>query len=119
MRKIVVEGNIYYWQFRGVKGDVSKSALTVISENKVIRLVIHFSTRDTYTAGNPLNEGLPMIKMDEKYLINLNQPRYVAEIVQYILEHSLMDYTVQKSYDFNGNELLLHMGYEDTNHFLN
>lgn len=119
MRKIVVNGNTYFWSYRGVKGDVSKSTLTVISDNKAIRYMFHFSTRDTYTAGNPLNEGLPMIKENEKFLINLNQPKYVAQILQSILDHDLADYSVKKSYDFNGNELLLSMGYQDIERFLN
>ncbi|AUS29352.1 hypothetical protein C1A50_5242 [Paenibacillus polymyxa] len=52
------------------------------------------------------------MKEGKQYSINLNQPKYVAEVLQYILDMEL-DVTVKKVHELNGNELLVSMGYQD------
>ncbi|WP_231887468.1 hypothetical protein [Paenibacillus jamilae] len=53
-----------------------------------------------------------MMKEGKQYFINLNQPKYVAEVLQYILGMEL-DVTVKKVHELNGNSLLVRMGYQD------
>ncbi|MEK5409124.1 hypothetical protein MKX36_24875 [Paenibacillus sp. FSL W8-0439] len=112
MRKIVVSGNTYLWSYKTVRGIYCRSKLTIISENKDIKFIIQFTTKDTIVTGSPLNEGLRVMKEGKQYSINLNQPKYVAEVLQYILDMEL-DVTVKKVHELNGNELLVSMGYQD------
>ncbi|CAH1225447.1 hypothetical protein [Paenibacillus sp. JJ-223] len=117
MRKIVVSGTTYLWNYKAVRDNYCRSKLTLISENKDIKFIVQFTTKDTITAGSPLNEGLRVMKEDKPYSINFNQPKYVAEILQYILALDL-DLEVKKVYELNGNELLVGMGYLDLEGFL-
>jgi hypothetical protein len=58
-----------------------------------------------------------MMKDDQLYLINFNQPKYVAEVLQYILDLNL-DTTAKKVHELNGNEMFVDMGYRDLDGFL-
>jgi hypothetical protein len=58
-----------------------------------------------------------MMKDDQLYLINFNQPKYVAEVLQYILDLNL-DTTAKKVHELNGNNLLVNIGYRDLDGFL-
>lgn len=117
MRKIVVGGATYLWSYSTVRDFYCKSKLTLITENKDIRFIVQFVTTDTPICGSPLNEGLRMMKDDKLYVINFNQPKYVAEVLGYILALNL-DTTVKKVYDLEGNKLLVDMGYRDLDGFL-
>lgn len=77
-----------------------------------MKYIILFVTRDTPISGSPLNEGLRMAKEDLTYAVNLNQPKYVAEVLCFLLEMEL-DKSVKKVQELNGNELLMRMGYKD------
>lgn len=117
MRKIVVGGATYLWSYSTVRDIYCRSKLTFITENKDIRFIAQFVTKDTPISGSPLNEGLRMMKDDKLSLINFNQPKYVAEVLQYILALNL-DTTVKKVYELDGNNLLVDMGYRDLDGFL-
>lgn len=117
MRKIVVDGATYLWSYSTIRDFYCKSKLTFITEKKDARFIVQFVTTDTPISGSPLNEGLRMIKDDKQYLINFNQPKYVAEVLQYILALNL-DTTVKKVYELDGSKLLSDMGYRDLDGFL-
>lgn len=80
-------------------------------------MILNFKTHDTFTAGSPLNEGLIMTRGEENIVINLNKPRFVAEMLQYVLDYNLDDTSVGQ-YHFNGNHILLELGYVDAENYL-
>lgn len=90
-----------------------RSTLTLITEDRKNKWIVKFTTIDTITAGSPLNEGLRVIKEGQNYAINLNQPKYVAEVLQYVLDMGL-DTSAKNVHELNGNDLLAGMGYRDT-----
>lgn len=118
MRKIVVRNQTYFWSFIGKWDVVCHSNLTLSTENRKLRIILNFKTHDTFTAGSPLNEGLIMTRGEENIVINLNQPRFVAEMLQYVLDYKLDDDTSVGQYHFNGNQLLLELGYVDAENYL-
>ncbi|MFB6366320.1 hypothetical protein ACFCP7_20065 [Paenibacillus elgii] len=117
MRKIVVRNRTYFWNHKGNRDFVCHSTLTLCTENRKLRIILNFKTHDTFTAGNPLNEGLFMTRGEENIVINLNQPRFAAEMLQYVLDHKLDDTSVGQ-YHFNGNHILLELGYVDAENYL-
>ncbi|MEK3789718.1 hypothetical protein MKX74_25790 [Paenibacillus sp. FSL K6-1230] len=117
MRKLVVSGHTYMWNYRAVRDMYCRSKLTIITEKRDIKFIVQFITKDTPTTGSPLNEGLRVIRENKLYSINFNQPKYVAEILQYILDLDL-DLTTKKVHELNGNNLLTDMGYADLDGFL-
>ncbi|MNC45402.1 hypothetical protein D3C75_943630 [compost metagenome] len=117
MRKIVVNGSTYRWSYKSVRYFYCRSKLTMITENREVKYIVQFITKDTYTAGSPLNEGLRMMKADKPYTINFNQPKYVAEVLQFILDLDL-DTAVKKVHELDGNQMLESMGYVDLDGFL-
>ncbi|MHB0864958.1 hypothetical protein ACYCS5_27905 [Paenibacillus sp. SEL3] len=52
------------------------------------------------------------MKEGKQYSINLSQPKYVAEVLQYILGMEL-DVTVKKVHELNDNGLLVSKWYQD------
>lgn len=117
LRKIVIENKSYFWKFRSIwQEQAFHSTVTVITENDNIQIFIRFKTIDTFTAGSPLNEGLPMRKMEQLYIINLNQPKYIAELIKHI--NNKITPCTKKSYEFNGNIILNELGYHDIDNYL-
>lgn len=112
MRKIVVNGGTYWWSYNTIRDVYCRSKLTIITEKKDMRYIIVFETRDTPISGSPLNEGLRMKKENAAHAVNFNQPRYVAEVLQSVLEMQF-DTSRKNVLELNGNELLTRMGYED------
>ncbi|WP_238653450.1 hypothetical protein [Paenibacillus piscarius] len=113
MRKIVVGGQAYWWSYRTVRDVYCRSKLTLITENRTTKWIVQFTTVDTITAGSPLNEGLRVIKEGQPYALNLNQPKYVAEVLQHVLDMGL-NTSAKSVHELNGNDLLAGMGYQDT-----
>lgn len=113
MGKIVVGGHTYWWSYQTVRDMYYRSTLTLITEDRKNKWIVKFTTIDTITAGSPLNEGLRVIKEGQNYAINLNQPKYVAEVLQYVLDMGL-DTSAKNVHELNGNDLLAGMGYRDT-----
>ncbi|MGO4531053.1 hypothetical protein AB4Z30_18370 [Paenibacillus sp. 2TAF8] len=112
MRKIVVNGSIYWWGYRTVRDLYCRSKLTIITENRDKKYIIIFVTRDTPISGSPLNEGLRMKKEGITYAVNLNQPKFIAEVLQCMLEMEL-DKSGKNVQEIDGNGLLSRMGYQD------
>ncbi|MEK3901495.1 MULTISPECIES: hypothetical protein [unclassified Paenibacillus] len=113
MRKIAVGGHTYWWSYQTVRDVHCRSKLTLITEDRKTKWIVKFTTVDPITAGSPLNEGLRVIKEGQSYALNLNQPKYVAEVLQYVLGMEL-DTSAKNVHELNGNDLLAGMGYRDT-----
>lgn len=117
MRNIVIRDTLYKWTFRGDRDYACNSSISILTEDRNVKIVIRFKTTDTFTAGSPLNEGMPMLKDGNVYIVNLNQPKYIAEFMSYLLDNGL-DLTKKSTKEFDGNKLLLDIGYEDIDHYL-
>jgi hypothetical protein len=58
-----------------------------------------------------LNSGFVTTKNAERVIVNLNEPKYIAELIQYLI-NSKIDFSKDKKYLFeNGEQLLNEMGY--------
>lgn len=117
MRDIIVKDVPYKWKFSSSRGDICHSLVTIFSKDKQTRAIIRFRTIDTFTAGNPLNEGMPMNKEGNRQLVNLNCPRYIAELISYLFGHGF-DFKEKMTKEFDGNRILLDLGYTDIDHYL-
>ena len=114
-RKIIVRRRVFLWRFHAVwQSDHYLSSLTIISgKNRKNGIIIRFITHDTLTAGNPLNEGLPVIRGGQRLSINLNSPGCVAEIIAFLLDDDTIREEADQFIMENGNELLRKMGYRE------
>ena len=114
LRRIVVNGESFLWRWRyDGHADCLPSYLLILLENdRRAELRIKF-----YLTGNPieicmLNSGFKAIKNDEEFIVNFNEPKYIAEIIQYLMENKV-DFSKEKRYIFeNGEQLLNEMGYD-------
>lgn len=58
-----------------------------------------------------LNEGLAAVKDGKSMQINLNRPRYAAELLRYCLRQQV-NFSVKQHWDFDGGAALWVMGYQ-------
>lgn len=109
-RKIVVDGAAFRWLFRYDDYDyIYPSYLLFLpagSPRAEIRVVFR-GVQDKF----PLNEGLAAIKDGEPVQINLNQPRYVAELLRHCLQQQV-DFSEKPRWDFDGYAALRELGYK-------
>jgi hypothetical protein len=82
------------------------------------KLIIGFSQKsalpqcDTMIGYCPLNKGLPAQKDGEDTCINLNRPRFAAELLEYCLENRLSGQFPNTTVEFeDGIEMLHKLGY--------
>lgn len=77
-----------------------------------MRIEVFFHTHDTWTGGNPLNEGLPFIKDGKREIVNFNQPKFVAELLELIIDSheatQLANLVIE-----NGKTLIEQLGYRE------
>ncbi|EHG5995956.1 hypothetical protein [Escherichia fergusonii] len=112
LRKIVVAGRTWLWVYRYYYADERDCYLRIISEDKKTQFVIYFRTATYHYGDCPFNNGLPALYNNVKININLNQPRFVAQLLTYVLENILQG-TPSGVIEFgNGNEMLQQLGYE-------
>ncbi|NLC24465.1 MAG: hypothetical protein GX776_08400 [Oxalobacter sp.] len=84
LRKIMVRNHQFLWRY--TQDNANLSTLLVQREGKPVwRWRIRFHTQDTWTGGNPLNEGIAVTREGEAIELNLNRPGHVGEIIQYLL----------------------------------
>jgi hypothetical protein len=118
LRKITVAAQPLLWCFSGRwHKDRYLCHVTLLSEDRNNTAIITFACYDTVTAGNPLNEGLYMIKNDTEVRVNLNQPRFIAEMVSY-LPLQFTDKSTRNHIVLEGKCLLDKMGYQDVHQYL-
>ncbi|MGS2793848.1 hypothetical protein ACU6R3_19905 [Escherichia coli] len=112
LRKIVVAGRTWFWVYRYYYADERDCYLRIISEDKKAQFVIYFRTPTYHYGCHPLNDGLPALYNNVKININLNQPRFVAQLLTYVLENILQGTPSGVIEYENGNEMLQQLGYE-------
>ena len=85
-RKIVVNDKEYEWKISFDDYDWNEpSHLVFRSLDRTLKIILYFQT-DAYSIGKcPFNFGVPAIKEGQTVSINLNQPRFIAEILQFLL----------------------------------
>ena len=100
-RKITVKNLKFLWCFSEKwMGKYWQSYLTIkLETDKQAQVIIKYLSEDTYICSNPLNTGLPVRKNQEELELNLNKPKFIAEILSYLLENEV-DLTKQKKYLF-------------------
>lgn len=85
-RKIVVDDGEYEWKFSFDAYDWQEpSHLVFRSLDKTLKIILQFHADEDGIGKCPFNSGVPAMKGGQPETINLNQPRFVAEILQYLL----------------------------------
>ncbi|QML58231.1 hypothetical protein NFJ77_21015 [Escherichia coli] len=114
LRKIVVAGRTWLWVYRYYyyNADEGDCYLRIISEDKKAQILIYFRTATCHYGGCPFNDGLPALYNNVKININLNQPRFVAQLLTYVLENVLQGTPSGVIEYENGTEILQQIGYE-------
>lgn len=114
LRKIVVNNQTWLWKYKFDDYDLQDdSYLRIKDADKKGQIIIWFRTGVWIDIGYcPFNKVLPATYLGENVTINLNQPRYIAQI----LAHVLQDFpegglTGTHCYQ-NGIEMLHELGYE-------
>lgn len=112
-RKIVIEGKEYLWKYSFDSYDYQgDSAIVVKSADKTGKLVIYFRTWQWDHGYCPFNKGVPAMYQKQPVVINLNQPRFIAEIVKFALDR-LQNGTLTGTVEVDdGIEMLHGLGYE-------
>ena len=111
-RKIVVKGAEYLWQYSFDDYDYQNDSFLVVkSADKKGKLIIYFRTEKWDYGYCPFNKGVPAIFQNEPVVINLNQPRFAAEIIAFALSRLPMGLlgTVEMH---DGINILHEIGYE-------
>lgn len=112
LRKISVDGNDYLWSYHFDDYDYQNaSQLVVKSADKKGSLIVLFGERNPAVGYCPFNRGVEATLKGKQVTINLNQPRFVAEILTHILKEKKMDRLVGTTMLQNGIEILRDMGY--------
>ncbi|MGY3778189.1 hypothetical protein ACWOAV_05735 [Isobaculum melis] len=83
----------------------------LVSADKKGKLIIYFRTYQWDYGYCPFNKGLPACYRNEHVIINLNQPKYIAEMIDYLLQQPKLDFLCQTVELNNGLELLHQLGY--------
>ena len=112
-RKIVVDGKEYLWKYSFDDYDYQlDSSVVVKSDDKKGKLIVYFRTGKLDFGYCPFNRGLPAMRYNEAVTINLNQPRFIAEIISSALNQLEVDCLSGTVELGNGIELLHSLGYE-------
>ena len=116
-RKITVNNRVYLWHFTANHRLVDEMWISRLyfspEDDKGKNVTCMFQSPVIYPSGCAFNEGVLAIKNGQEYLLNLNQPKFVAEIIEFLLAN-WVDFDKHKQYLFRkaNNEILQQMGYE-------
>lgn len=114
-RKITVDNQVYLWNFTPKHALVNEMWISRLYfspyDDKSKSVTCMFQSPVTYPTGCAFNEGFLAIRNGQKYEINLNQPKFVAEVIKFMLDKKV-DFEQDKQYHFReANRLLKEMGY--------
>ncbi len=113
LRKITVYEQEYFWEFVFDEDDCLNDSFTLVkSKNKTVKLLVYFKKESWEHGFYPFNKGVQAIFNGQPILINLNQPRFIAEIVKYALDYLKVEDLVGTIRLDNGIEILHNLGYE-------
>ena len=89
-RKIVVDGHEYEWKYTFDDYDWQEpSHLVFRSVDRKLKIILYFRSPGWEIGKCPFNAGLPAVKDGGLVIVNMNQPRFVAELLRYLLEYRL------------------------------
>ena len=112
-RKIAVCDREYLWKYIFDDDDYQNDSFIVIkSADKKGKLVVYFRTGKWDAGYCPFHKGVPALYKNSPVTINLNQPRYIAEIIFYALNQFQCGFLSGSTELDNGIEILHDLGYE-------
>ncbi len=113
LRKIVINGCEYLWKYVFDDYDYhGDSYILIKSIDKNGKLIISFCVGPSDYGYCPFNKGVEAIYRGERIIINLNQPRFIAETVKFVFENLNVDKLVGTISLDNGIEIIHKLGYE-------
>lgn len=105
MRKIVIDEQIYHWHFcPRTSSKVPHLTIIHLRHQKKICWLLNFKLKDYFL----LNDCMPAVYEGDKIAINLNQPKFIAQIIYYLQQYNQ---NKQTEY-FDGVEILRTLGYQ-------
>lgn len=115
-RKITVNGKTFEWKFSVDDYDWQlPSHLVFRALERKLKIILYFILDDNGESMQigkcPFQTGLRAFREGEVVLINLNQPRFVAELLQYLLEERIKPEETGIVTFSDGKEILRVLGY--------
>ncbi len=115
-RKITVNGKTFEWRFSVDNYDWQlPSHLVFRALERKLKIILYFIPDDNGKSVQigkcPFQTGLRAFREGEVVLINLNQPRFVAELLQYLLEVRIKPEETGIVTFSDGKEILRVLGY--------
>ncbi|MCX4374864.1 MAG: hypothetical protein OSJ61_01700 [Lachnospiraceae bacterium] len=115
-RKITVNGKTFEWRFSVDNYDWQlPSHLVFRAPERKLKIILYFIPDDNGKSVQigkcPFQTGLRAFREGEVVLINLNQPRFVAELLQYLLEVRIKPEETGIVTFSDGKEILRGLGY--------
>ncbi|MCL2677791.1 MAG: hypothetical protein FWE85_01915 [Clostridiales bacterium] len=112
-RNIVVKDKTFLWTYIFDDDDLQIDSNIIIKDcDRKGKLVIQLLNPNRNEHGYcPFNMGLPALKDSEEVVINLNRPKYIAEILEHILDCYLHDDGFNTTGHYDGLKILTEMGY--------
>lgn len=111
-RKITLKNKYFLWTYSFDDYDYQNDSNLVIKDcERKGKLVIRFQSLSTEHGYCPFNKGLCAFKGSEEVIINLNRPKYIAEILLYILDYCLQDDGFNTTENYDGIRILVELGY--------
>lgn len=117
-RKIVVDNREFEWKFTVDNYDWQMPSHIVFrSFDKALKIILYF-TQDEEDDNRcnigkcPFYQGVKAIKDEQPVIINLNQPRFIAELLHYLLEVRIESPTKGILYFSDGTKILHALGYK-------
>ena len=111
-RKITVNGKTFEWRFSVDNYDWH---LVFRAPERKLKIILYFIPDDNGKSVQigkcPFQTGLRAFREGEVVLINLNQPRFVAELLQYLLEVRIKPEETGIVTFSDGKEILRVLGY--------
>lgn len=113
LRKIVVKERTFTWSYHFDDHDYQCDSKIVIKDcSRKGKLIIRFRTENFEHGYCPFNEGLSATRADERIIINMNRPKFIAEILTYVLDIRLHDNGFDTTHEYkDGLEILNDLGY--------
>ena len=110
-RKITVKDKEFLWHYGFDDCDYQIDSQIVIKDcARKGKMIIKFHSNGHGYC--PFNEGLKAVKDEKETLINFNRPKYIAEILTYILDSRLHDNGFDTTQEYkDGLEILAELGY--------
>ena len=116
-REIVVNEETFLWRYVFDAEDHQCNSFLVFRKaDKNGKLIIYFQSKVSEYGYCPFNEGLSAQYDDESVIINLNQPRFIAEILAFVLNELKLDFEGKTLEYYEGIELMHLLGYKFTYH---